>query len=184
MTRVVHASVITELAKDGFRLCHLIYFDISTGVYLTDYGHDVSYPGDTYLASDGLLGVSSPQETQELRVGQTNVTLSGVDQTFTALFLTQNWINREATISRAVLNSSGAVIGSPIVVFSGQITQFQVDEGRQSSEVTVAMASHWADFEKKAGRFTNNNSQQYFFSGDVGFEYAANTVKDLKWGRA
>ena len=46
------------------------------------------------------------------------------------------------------------------------------------------MASHWADFEKKAGRFSNNNSQQYFFSGDVGFEYAANTVKDLKWGRA
>lgn len=184
MSRTIDAAVITELAKDGFRLCHFIYFDISSGVYLTDYAHDIAYSGDTYLASDGLMGISSPQETQELRVGQTNITLSGVNQTFTALFLTQNWINREATISRAVISDSGSVIGSPIVVFSGQITQFQVDEGRGSSEVTVAMASHWADFEKKAGRFTNNNSQQYLFSGDVGFEYAANTVKDLKWGRA
>lgn len=183
MTRTVNASVITELAKDSFRLCHLVSFDISTGVYLTDYAHDVTYGGATYSASDGFLTVSSPQETQDLRVGQTNITVSGVDQLFVGLFLLQDWINREAVISRAVISESGGVIGSPIVVFSGQITQFQVDEGRDSSEVTIAMASHWADFEKKAGRFTNNNSQQYFFAGDVGFEYAANTVKDLKWGR-
>lgn len=183
MSRAVHASVIAELSKDSFRLCHLVSFGISTGIYLTDYAHDIVYSGNTYIASDGLLSVSSPQETQELRVGQTNITVSGVDQLFIGLFLLQDWINRSATIRRAVISESGTVIGTPITIFSGQITQFEVDERRDSSEVTIAMASHWADFEKKAGRFTNNNSQQYFFAGDVGFEYAANTVKDLKWGR-
>jgi hypothetical protein len=184
MSRTISASVITELAKDNFRLCHLVHFALSSDIYVTDFGHDITYGGNTYLASDSLLGVASPQETQELRVGQVNVTVSGAEQSFISIFLNQNWINREATISRAVIAANGTVIGAPIVVFNGQITQFQIDEGNNSSDVTIALASHWADFDKKSGRFTNNNSQQYFFSGDLGFEYSANTVKDLKWGRS
>ena len=31
------------------------------------------------------------------------------------------------------------------------------------------------------GRKTNNGSQQRFFTGDVGFEFAALTLDDLKW---
>lgn len=183
MARSIHADVITELAKDSFNLCHLIELGFSTPVRLTDYAHDISWSGDNYLAYDGLLGVASPQETQELRVGTVNVTVSGVDQTFISIFLGQNWINRSAKISRAVLDDTGTVIGSPIVVFSGQIAQYQIDESDDKSSVTIGIASHWADFDKKAGRFTNNNSQQYYFPGDLGFEYAANTVKDLRWGR-
>jgi hypothetical protein len=183
MARTIHADVITELAKDNFNLCHLVELGFSTTIYLTDFGHDVSWAGDNYLAYDGLLGVASPQETQELRVGNVNVTVSGVDQTFISIFLGQNWINRPAKISRAVLNNSGTVIGSPIVVFSGQVAQYQIGESNNGSDVTIGIASHWADFDKKAGRFTNNNSQQYYFPGDLGFEYAANTVKDLRWGR-
>lgn len=183
MSRGIHADVITELSKDSFRLCTLVHFDIEGGIFLTDYAHGINYGGNSYLPNSGFLGVSSPQETQELRVGQTNVTLSGVEQDFVAIFLTKNWINGQAIISRAVINQTGNVIGAPIIVFNGQITQFSIEEDDDTSEITVAMASHWADFEKKAGRFTNNNSQQYYFADDVGFEYAANTVKDLRWGR-
>jgi len=46
------------------------------------------------------------------------------------------------------------------------------------------LASHWADFEKKSGRVTNSNSQSLHFAGDKGFDFAANIVKDIKWGRA
>ena len=41
-----------------------------------------------------------------------------------------------------------------------------------------------ADFEKKSGRQTNNNSQQRFFSTDVGMDFSSQTVLDIKWGRA
>lgn len=183
MARTIHADVITELAKNGFNMCHLVEFGFSSPLYLTDYARNIEWSGDTYLAYDGLLGVASPQETQELRVGNVNVTVSGVDQTFISIFLGQNWINRPAKISRALLDDSGQVIGSPIVVFSGQISQYQIDEGDKKSSVTIGIASHWADFDKKSGRSTNNNSQQYYFPGDLGFEYSANTVKDLRWGR-
>jgi len=49
--------------------------------------------------------------------------------------------------------------------------------------LTVEIASHWKDFEKENGRRTNHNTQQLYFDGDLGFEFAAKTIKDLKWGR-
>jgi hypothetical protein len=34
------------------------------------------------------------------------------------------------------------------------------------------------------GRITNNSTQQRFFSGDKGFEFADQIVRDLKWGNS
>jgi hypothetical protein len=70
------------------------------------------------------------------------------------------------------------------VIYDGRIDGFDMNESQTESTISVSVASHWSDFEKKAGRYTNTNSQELFFSGDKGFEFAANTVKDLKWGRA
>jgi hypothetical protein len=49
--------------------------------------------------------------------------------------------------------------------------------------IELDIASHWSDFEKRSGRKTNSNSQGLHFTGDKGFDFAANIVKDLKWGR-
>jgi hypothetical protein len=55
---------------------------------------------------------------------------------------------------------------------------------KKISAVGLSIVSHWADFEKKNGRKTNNTSQQRFFSTDVGMDFASQTVQDIKWGRA
>lgn len=183
MPRSVHADVITALQADNIRMANIISLYFSSTLYITDYGINISYGGATYEAINGFLGMSEPAESKDLRVNSVNLTVSGVDQSFISIFLNQNWINRRVIIRRVVLDSSNAVIGTPISLFDGQISQFQIDESVDSSEVTISVASQWADFERKAGRLTNNNSQQYFFSGDKGFEFAANTVADIKWGR-
>ena len=61
---------------------------------------------------------------------------------------------------------------------------FNITETDNSSEVSISIASHWADFDKIAGRKTNTNSQKLFFSTDKGFDYASKSVKEIKWGRA
>jgi len=53
----------------------------------------------------------------------------------------------------------------------------------QLSVLSLTVVSHWADFEKRSGRLTNNNSQQRFFSTDVGMNFSSQTVLDIKWGR-
>ena len=112
-----------------------------------------------------------------------NITLSGVDQTYIALFLNSNYIDTKVSIYRAVMNDAAAVIGSPILIFNGVMTGYEIEDSQSDSTIKIAIASHWKDFEKENGRKTNDNSQKIYFPNDEGFEFAAKTIKELKWGR-
>jgi hypothetical protein len=183
MPRGLSSTIITELEKDDIRLAGLIYMDIGSGQYLTDYAHDLVAGGVTYTSSTHLLSVGAPRESRDLRVNTVSVTLSGVQQTYLTLFLTNDHVNRQVKFSKALVDDDGAVIGDSILAFDGRITRFEIKESSRTSEITIEVASHWADFEKTAGRLTNTNSQQRFFPNDLGFAYAANTIRDLRWGR-
>lgn len=184
MTRSINASTIAALQADAIRLCHLVQIEFPTVAYITDNFHEVELNGDTFEPVGHLLSIGQPQETQELRVGTVQITLSGVDQAYVSVFLNQQYINRRARIWKAVLDDAGEIIGDAILTFDGQLTGYSLQDNESSSVITVSCASHWADFERKAGRLTNTNSQQYFFPADTGFRYAANSIKDIKWGKA
>jgi len=183
MPRNVNATMLAALQTDGFRMAHMVYLGIGSGIYLTDYAADIVYSGDTYQATGYLMEIGDPSESRDLRVNTLGLQFSGVGQAYQGIFLSNDWMNRPATVYKAVLSESGAITGAPLTIFSGQITNWQFQESGGNSKVTVSLSSHWADFQKKQGRLTNNNSQQFYFAGDVGFEYAAHTVRDIKWGK-
>tara|TARA_R100001377_G_scaffold8546_1_gene4466 strand:+ start:52 stop:606 length:555 start_codon:yes stop_codon:yes gene_type:complete len=183
MSRGIHSDVITELAKDAFNMAHLVSIDFSTPVYLTDYSHDIVFSNNTYSSSSHLLGMADVNETSDAQIGTFTINLSGVNQTFIAILLSENYIDRGVVISRAILNSAGAIIGVPIPLYKGRIDGFAIKDDKSTSQINLSTASHWSDFEKESGRRTNHNSQQIFFPGDKGFEFASSAVKDIKWGR-
>jgi hypothetical protein len=92
-------------------------------------------------------------------------------------------INAEVKIWRGFLDDSNALISDPFLLFYGTIDDFKINDTTDTSNVVLTISSHWGQFEKQSGRQTSNNSQQRFFSGDLGMEFAALTVRDLKWGR-
>jgi hypothetical protein len=184
MPRGLDAATKTALASDYVRLVNLIYLDIGSGVYITDHAIDLTYDSNTYESSNDLISIGEPKESRELRVNTLTLGLSGADQTYIALFLQNEFINKQAKFYKAVLQSDNvSIAGSPITMFDGRMVRWEINESRTTSEVLIEVASHWADFDKKAGRLTNGTSQGRFFDGDDGFEFAANTVKDLQWGR-
>lgn len=184
MSRSIHASVVTELAKDSMKMCHMIEIHLSSTSYLTDAGQDITHGGNTYIASSHFLDISTVKEESEVRVGTTKVKLSGVEQSFIAALLSSGYVGRKLIVYRAFLDDNSAVIGTPVLIFDGRISEYDVIDTNDTSTVELGVASHWSDFERKAGRHTNSNSQGLHFSGDKGFDFAANIVKDLKWGRA
>jgi hypothetical protein len=184
MPRGINPATIAALQSDQIRMCHLVKIDFDNVVRMTDNFHRVSYDGETFLPAGHLLSIQEVQETEELRVGSLKVSLSAVDQAFVSVFLDINYLNRRIKIWNAVLDEAGQIIGDPIPTFDGDITGYAITDNKREAIISVTCASHWADFERKAGRFTNNNSQQYFFPDDTGFQYAADSTKDIKWGRA
>lgn len=183
MARTINASTLQALENDGFRMCHLIDIDFGTTLYLTDNAYNISYNSNTYIAESYVLGIGSSNESTDLRVGNITLNISTVSSTVRDYLLQNDIINREAQFYRAVIDDdSGAIVGDPIPTFKGYISNFTMQDSGQKSSATIAIASHWADFEKKNGRFTNDNSQQNVFAGDLGMQFAANTVKNLRWG--
>ena len=183
MSRPINSATIAELAKDSFITAHLVKIDFETAVYLTECPQNLGYSGNTYNSSSALKGISSVTETSEVQVGAVSITLSGVSQEYISILLSQTYIDRQVTVQRVLLGNDYSIIGDPILIYDGRIQSFSITDNSDTSTVSIMASSHWADFEKKAGRRTNHNSQQIYFPGDLGFEFAPNTVRDLKWGR-
>jgi hypothetical protein len=136
-----------------------------------------------YLVSDFILGISEHNEQTDLTKSSLSISLSGADQTFISLVLSENITNDEVNIYRAFLNDSNAIIDHPFLLYKGNIESFEIQESEKSSIVNLSVVSHWADFEKKNGRKTNPTSQKRFFSTDVGMDFASQNVLDIKWGK-
>ncbi len=188
MTRSLTSAVKTELATNDIRPVHLITIGFASPVNLTDCSFSltssVSGSSVTYNASDFILGISNHTEETDITKSSVSLNLSGADQTFISTVLNENVVNDSVDIFRGFLDDSNALISDPFLLYRGKIDSFDIAETDKDSQVNLSIVSNWADFEKKNGRKTNNTSQQRFFSGDVGMNFASQTVQDIKWGRA
>jgi len=188
MSRSLTTAVKNALATNDIRPIHLITIGFDTPVNLTDCSFSltssVSGASVTYTASDFILGVSNFTEEVDITKSSLVLTLSGADQTFISTILNEPVINDEVTIYRGFLTAGNVLTADPFLLYKGNIETFTINESAKESSVNLTIVSHWADFDKKNGRKTNNTSQQRFFSTDVGMDFASQTVLDIKWGRA
>ena len=187
MARTLTTALKNELLTNEIFPIHLITIGFATPVNLTDNSFDltssISGASVTYTSSAFLISLPSFEEQTDITKTSLNLTLSGADQTFISTVLNENVVNDSVTIFRGLLDSNNSIIADPILLYSGNIDTFVVSETETESSVQLTIVSHWADFEKKSGRKTNNSSQQRFFSSDVGMDFSSQTVLDIKWGR-
>ena len=187
MTRALTTAIKNELATNDIRPFHLLTIGFSTPVNFTDCSFpltsSISGSSVTYTSSDFIIGVSDFTEEIDVTKSSLTISLSGADQTFISTVLNENVTNDSVTIFRGLLADDNSIIADPFLLYKGNIENFAINENTKSSVVNLSVVSHWADFEKKNGRKTNNTSQQRFFSTDVGMDFSSQTVLDIKWGR-
>ena len=188
MTRSLTTAIKNQLATNDIRPVHLLTIGFSTPVNFTDCSFSltssISGSSVTYNPSDFIIGVSDFTEEIDVTKSSLIISVSGADQTFISTVLNENVINDEVSIFRGLLASDNTLVPDPFLLYKGNIENFEIQETDTSSAVALSIVSHWADFNKKNGRKTNNTSQQRFFSTDVGMDFASQTVQDIKWGRA
>ena len=188
MSRSLTTAIKNELATNDIRPVHLISIGFATPVNITDCSFNltssVSGSSVTYSSSDFIMGISEHSEQTDLTKASLKLVLSGADQTFISLVLNENVTNDTVDIYRGLLASDNSLIADPILLYRGNIENYSIQESDKQSNVSLSIVSHWADFDKKNGRKTNNTSQQRFFSTDVGMDFSSEIISDIKWGRA
>jgi|TARA_Y100000289_G_scaffold60329_1_gene67188 hypothetical protein len=187
MARGLSSSVKTQLATGIIDPVLLIEIGFGTPVYLTNASFDitssVSGTSRTYLSNGHLRGISGVSETNKPTKNTLSLSLSAVDQTYVSIALNENIINDDVYIYRGFLDTNNALISDPFLLFYGTIDEYKIGDNTTTANLVLSVTSHWGNFSKVSGRVTTDNSQQRFFSGDKGMEFAALTVRDIRWGR-
>lgn len=213
MDRGASSAFLTELLKSKSEPCWLVevYFDDGT-IRMTDAWRDIvwgaeiwfndinlyfnnntiawnrkNYPqGNTYVAQGHFLGFSGLSETLDMRIPTVNLSLSAVDQTWIAIALTKQYIDRRLVIYKAFIDYVNGVVSSPVIVFDGRMDGMPISDDPDAGKciITVSATNQWSDFERRPGRHTNDQEQQILFSGDKFFEFSSQINKQSKWGAA
>lgn len=192
MARDLASSLQTKLASRTVFAADLIELHLATPLYFTSTNIDLDFDSDTapdtgsntYLAQGQFLRFGNVTESSDLRVGQIDMTFTAVDTTTVALLINNEYMNKRVVIYRAVLDSDyNFTTDDVFTVFDGIIMGYAISEENSTATVTITVASQFADFERTNGRKTNPASQQVHFPTDLGMDFSAQIVKDLRWGR-
>ena len=178
-------SLATAQKQKSVEYYELIHLDVGDGYTITNAPWDVVYNSKTYTSFGMLIGFDTIEENTDLDITSLNITVSGIapnDAGNSALvdFIGENYANSTVTIDRVYYGNHQQQ--GVVNVYKGYITGADLlQSANEVSNVSVSTASHWHDFQRIAGRRTNNNSQQNIYSADNGFQYSVDVQKEITW---
>ncbi len=200
MPRGLTTILQTEIAKQDLNPIVLVQFLFPTEQRITNHYKDLEVgerwddvlgnwddrPSNfdatrTYTSSSHLLSISAKTESSTINVNNFTIQLSAVDNAFTAILLNNNVSNDLVTVDIGFIDDNQQLIDT-FNYSKGFIDNFNIDT--EKGIINIICSSHFGDFSRIAGRKTNEGSHGRFFDGDTkSFEFSAQTIKDLKWGR-
>ena len=175
------AGQAIQLARAACRPFHLVVLTLQESdktyqtTYMTDLYREIDYGGNTYTAAGYLLGFTDIEMTSDLLINNITLQISGVDQVYISALLTYRYLWQPVIIYKWFVGDDDATIGNPVEIFRGYMDGPTIlhDPDAGSCVIAIPCSSHWADFERRNGRHTNNASQQLHFPDDRGLEYAS-----------
>lgn len=180
------AAMLTEVAADN-NSHHLVDLVFDGGTqYFTTAAYDILWNSNTYTSNGNLLKIGDINESLEMVNAAVPITLSAANQANVSTALSEDFLNRKATIRRAFVNTSHAIVADPLIVFEGKLSDFLLDEDPSKSGTNSTLkwtvGNHFSDFDRKRGRKTNHNSHKLRYSTDDFFEFASESIDNIQWG--
>ena len=181
MPRSLSTALQTQVSAQQTKTAFLVELGLSTTIRLTDWYSDVSYDSNSYEAGGSFLAVDTTTETGQLQVSDINLGFSNVTNQVRQLVRDGAFTDKVVNIYMAYFDENEALVGA-INYFTGQIKNVNISETLEDSLLSMTVASHWANWNLTKGRHYSDESQQSFYSGDRGLEYATQTKSDVRWG--
>lgn len=184
MPRNITQALVNAFAADDVKLADLVEFQFPSPGQTVRFNSTqipLDWEAKNWPANAHLERLGDISESVDLRIGTTTITLGGADQSYIAIFLSQNYIGTPVRYLRGALDDNYQLIGT-IEAFVGTVSGCRMEEDETLSNVHAQCSSHWANFDYVNGRLTNDTDQQAIYPGDFGFEFAPKTVDQVPWG--
>jgi len=179
--RSMDAATLTEVAKNNITGYELLEIVLDDGTHrFTNGGWDTTYNGNTYQALGNFLGFSDIQEDAQMQIAEVTITLTGLRQEDFGFFVNTDFIDRTVRIYRQLWNDQSGIVGT-FKIFEGRLKSAGCEDDGTNLTVGGVAANQFVDFERRAGRSTNDDEQQFFYPGDRFFEHSHEVLKEIRW---
>lgn len=179
-------TIIDAVEQKTIQCYEMIYANIDGGIYITNAPRNISYGGNTYLSLGQFLGFSNIEEQAKFTISEVTVTLSGVPafdnggESFVSTILQHDYIDKEVRIYRAFFNKDAFL--DAFLMFEGRISAPVIrDNPGETTTVAMTVSNNWIDYDRTNGMITNDERHQNIYGGDLFFEHAQETIKDISW---
>ncbi len=175
-------AIVTEVTGNHAHVSYLVEFDLTAPARFHSGILNVTWNGETYVAVGGLGAVSTIQNRALTVPNPVTFTLGGVDVRTVDLAADAAKFGSAVRLYRLFRDDAGAMIGEPILRWSGSIDYASTVHGGQSA-VNIVCTAGLAVLDKRAGgRFTAEDHERRF-SGDTYFRYLQDMkTKVIQWG--
>lgn len=172
MARDLHADTVTALGSDTLRVAAFVKmeFDSADVNVWSGIGEKV-LGSDTYTGLGNLGAVSAVTEDGQLNAHEVDFTLSGVPSAYLSLALAEPYKYRPISLIMSFLDATGAVISDAFTMFKGKMDVMLIQEGADTSTVSVRAESAMKEAERAGSRKFNAQSHQIDYPGDRYFRH-------------
>lgn len=156
-------------------------FDSGAVRFFTGIGQ-LTWNSQTWYGSGTLIGIEPIEEVGETKSRGTRIVLTGIDGTIVSLALAEPYQGRIVNIYLVTLNSSGAVIADPDLLFSGRADVMTISDGGDTATIAVSVENRLIDLQRPRPRRYEPEDQKLYYPTDKGFDYVP-TLQDktIKW---
>ena len=178
-------DMVTEVSASQLSPILLASLSFATPVHIwTGYG-TITVGSTAYLGIGTLGSISPVEETTDLAARGISMQLSGVPTAMLAVALTENYQGRECSVLFGALQSSGALVSSPVTIFSGRMDVMSINDDGQNATIGMTAENKLVDFRRPREVRYTDQEQKNLFPSDKGLEFVtAIQEKQIYWGNA
>lgn len=171
--RTLHADVITEIEKNAVTFCYILELTLSGGSVqrFTDWEENLVVDSSTYYSRGMEFGQAMMNTT--LATDPITITLDNVDAALAAAAVANDLRGGDMTLQQVFVTTAGAVIGDPVMVWSGFCVHTELDE----DSCKVHGKSQMARLDRVCPRRTFDKTCPWVFGdSDCAFDASATQV--------
>ncbi len=184
MARGIASGITIEIANRVVTIAMFVEVEFISGISRVWSGvGDRLLGGNTFTGLGDLIGISTIEETEDIKSSGIELSLSGVPSALLSSILGDARQGKTATVWIAFLDSSLAIIADELILFRGRTDVPTITEGGEFSIISMRVENHLIDLKRARNHRYTQEDQQVLHPTDLFFEFVPSLQNaDINWG--
>jgi hypothetical protein len=185
MARTLPAALATELSATELKPFYAIemFFDSGTVRFWTGYD-EITVNSEDWTGAGTVLGISNSNESTDLSANGLTLTFNGLESSFVAIALTENYRGRTVKVYLGCLDSDNQPVSNLYQLFAGRMDIMSINEDGKVANLTITAENVLIDLERARVRKYTDEEQRKRYPNDASLEFVATLQdKQIVWGR-